>query len=47
MRVCMVTYSFYESDARVQQYATALAARGDQVDVMALRREGLPGHEVL
>lgn len=47
MRVCMVTYSFYEGDTRVIQYATALAARGDQVDVLALRKEGDARFEVL
>jgi glycosyltransferase involved in cell wall biosynthesis len=36
----MVVYSFYESDPRVRQYATALKERGDIVDVIALRREG-------
>lgn len=35
-RICMVTYSYYESDTRVMQYAGALASRGDQVDVLAL-----------
>jgi len=47
MKVCMVTYSFYEGDTRVIQYATALAERGDLVDVLALRREGDPRFEVL
>jgi glycosyltransferase involved in cell wall biosynthesis len=47
MRVCMVTYSFYEGDTRVIQYATALAGRGDQVDVLSLRKEGDPRFEVL
>ena len=37
-RVCMITHSFYESDNRVTRYAEALAQRGDQVDVVALRR---------
>jgi glycosyltransferase involved in cell wall biosynthesis/peptidoglycan/xylan/chitin deacetylase (PgdA/CDA1 family) len=37
-QVCMVTHSFYESDNRVTRYAEALAARGDRVDVFALRR---------
>ncbi|NBU89480.1 MAG: hypothetical protein EBS16_09795, partial [Betaproteobacteria bacterium] len=37
-RVCMVTHSYYESDNRVQRYARALAQRGDQVMVLALRR---------
>ena len=47
MRVCMVTYSFYEGDTRVIQYATALAGRGDMVDVVALRKEGDARFEVL
>lgn len=48
LRVCMIVYSFYESDTRVLQYATALAERGDQVDVFALRRDpSLPAFEVL
>ena len=47
MRVCMVAYSFYESDTRILQYASALAARGDSVDVLSLRREGDPAFEVI
>lgn len=47
MRVCMLTYSFYELDARVQQYATALLDQGHEVDVIALRRAGMPRHETL
>lgn len=44
--VCMVTHSFYENDNRVMRYAEALAARGDHVDVLALRRSPhLPLHE--
>ncbi len=39
LRVCMVAYAFYESDTRILQYATALAERGDLVDVIALRRD--------
>ncbi len=35
-RVCMIAYSFYESDNRVMRYAEALGARGDSVDVFAL-----------
>jgi glycosyltransferase involved in cell wall biosynthesis len=47
-RVCMVTYSFYESDNRVMRYAGALAERGDLVDVIALNREGkYPKDELL
>jgi glycosyltransferase involved in cell wall biosynthesis len=48
LRVCMLAYAFYESDTRILQYATALAERGDTVDVIALQRDGLlPEHEVL
>lgn len=47
MRVCMLAYSFYESDNRILRYATALAQRGDSVDVIALRRDGSPSHEVI
>jgi glycosyltransferase involved in cell wall biosynthesis len=48
LRVCMLAYAFYESDTRILQYATALAERGDTVDVIALQRGGsLPEFEVL
>jgi glycosyltransferase involved in cell wall biosynthesis len=43
----MVTHSLYESDHRVMRYAEALAARGDQVDVIALRKEGMPAEEII
>jgi glycosyltransferase involved in cell wall biosynthesis len=48
LRVCMLAYAFYESDTRILQYATALAQRGDEVDVIALRRDdSLPEFEVI
>jgi len=40
MRICMLAYTFYESDNRVMRYAEALAMRGDHVDVVALRKAG-------
>lgn len=44
----MVTHSFYESDNRVVRYAETLAARGDTVNVFALRRSPqLPKMEVI
>ena len=47
-KIGMVTHSFYESDNRVTRYAEALAARGDRVEVIALRRNGrLPIRENL
>ncbi len=47
LRVCMISYTFYETDSRVMRYAEALAHRGDQVDVFALRRPGTPSVETL
>lgn len=42
----MVTYSYYESDNRIIRYAETLAARGDEVHVVALRRSrDLPAEE--
>jgi glycosyltransferase involved in cell wall biosynthesis len=42
MRACMVAYTYYENDNRVMRYAEALVARGDVVDVIALRKPGQP-----
>jgi glycosyltransferase involved in cell wall biosynthesis len=47
VKVCMLAYSFFENDARMMQYATALTERGDQVDVIALRRGNAPSYEEL
>ncbi len=38
-RICMIAHSVYESDNRVIRYANALAERGDEVDVLALKRD--------
>ena len=38
-RVCMLAYSHVESDNRILRYATALAQRGDHVDVLSLSTE--------
>lgn len=47
LRICMVAYAFYESDTRILQYATALTQRGDNVDVITLRRDrSFPAFEV-
>jgi glycosyltransferase involved in cell wall biosynthesis len=35
----MLAYAFYESDSRIMRYAESLAQRGEQVDVIALRRD--------
>lgn len=47
MNVCMLAYTFYESDNRVRRYAEALAKRGDRVDAIVLRREGQPRRETV
>jgi glycosyltransferase involved in cell wall biosynthesis len=47
MRVCMVAYSFYETDSRVMRYAEALTQRGDEVEVFALGRPGTPRTEII
>lgn len=47
MKACMVAYTFYDADNRVRRYAEALARRGDQVDAVALAREGQPAFEVI
>ena len=47
MRVCMLSYSFYRSDTRVQQYARALVERGDEVDVLALNENGCSAVDVV
>jgi glycosyltransferase involved in cell wall biosynthesis len=47
-KVCMLAYSFYESDNRIMRYARALVERGDEVDVIALcSDEKQPAFEVI
>jgi glycosyltransferase involved in cell wall biosynthesis len=47
-RVCMITHSFYQTDTRVMSYADALAERGDEVDVIGLKRDShLPDTETM
>ena len=36
----MLAYTHYERDNRVRRYAETLARRGDQVDVISLKRPG-------
>ena len=35
-KICMVAYTYYESDNRLRRYAETLARRGDEVDIIAL-----------
>lgn len=47
MNICMLSYSFYESDTRVMAYAEALVERGDHVDVLALNTGNQAVEEVI
>ena len=47
LRVCMVAYTFYETDSRVMRYAETLVQRGDQVDVFTLQKPGSRRTETL
>src|SRR6476646_10167610 len=47
MNICMVAYSFYESDSRIIQYARSLIERGDSVDVIALAHPGTSRFEII
>lgn len=47
MRICMVAYTFYETDTRVRMYAEALAQRGDDVDVVALGKYDQQPSEII
>jgi glycosyltransferase involved in cell wall biosynthesis len=43
----MPVYSFYENDNRVRRYAETLAARGDSVEVISLRRPNQTSEEIV
>jgi glycosyltransferase involved in cell wall biosynthesis len=47
MKVCMVAYTFYDTDNRVRRYAETLARRGESVDMVALQHDDQPKREVL
>jgi len=47
LRVCMVAYTFYESDNRVMRYAETLVQEGHDVEVFALRATDSPEHETI
>jgi glycosyltransferase involved in cell wall biosynthesis len=47
MHVCMLAYTFYDSDNRVRRYAETLARRGDKVDVIALRSSSNAKMEII
>lgn len=41
MKICMLAYTFYESDDRVKRYAETFTKRGDSVDVIVSRQKNL------
>ncbi|MBA3037618.1 MAG: glycosyltransferase family 4 protein [Desulfobacterium sp.] len=47
IRVCMLAYSFYDSDGRIRRYAETLARRGDYVEAICLKKRGQLSHEVI
>lgn len=47
MNVCMIAYTFYETDNRVRRYAEELARLGHRVDMFALRKPGAPRRDVI
>lgn len=47
MNVCMVAYTFYDTDNRVRRYAETLARRGDHVDIVALQHGDQPKREII
>jgi glycosyltransferase involved in cell wall biosynthesis len=47
LRVCMLAYTFYETDGRVMRYAEALADVGADVEAIVLRREGQDMLEII
>jgi glycosyltransferase involved in cell wall biosynthesis len=46
-RICMVAYTDYAGDLRIRREAEALVARGDVVDLICPRTEGLDGATTL
>ena len=42
LKVCMLAYTFYETDGRVMRYAETLAQEGFKVEAIALRRDTQP-----
>lgn len=40
MKICLITYSFYETDPRVQREVAWLEKRGHNIDIICLREEG-------
>jgi glycosyltransferase involved in cell wall biosynthesis len=45
MRVCMLSYSFYEMDNRVRRYAETLLMQGHDVDVISIRKPSQPSFD--
>jgi glycosyltransferase involved in cell wall biosynthesis len=46
-KVCMLAYTFYETDGRVMRYAETLAQEGFNVEAIALRRDMQPEEAVI
>ena len=46
-RVCVISYTLYMADHRVEREAEALARRGDHVDMITLAEQGRPREETV
>lgn len=46
-KACMLAYAFYENDNRINRYVATLSQLGWSVDVIALRRPGMPFKETI
>jgi glycosyltransferase involved in cell wall biosynthesis/peptidoglycan/xylan/chitin deacetylase (PgdA/CDA1 family) len=46
-RICMPSYSYYDSDNRVRRYAETLVREGHSVDIISLRRKGQARNEII
>jgi len=47
MNVCIIRHAYFPDDARVKKEALALLQKGHSVDILCLRKNGQPFHEVL
>jgi len=47
LKVCMLAYTFYETDGRVMRYAETMAQQGANVEAIVLRRDKQPELEVI
>lgn len=47
MRMCVIAYTFYDTDDRVRRYAEALVEQGHEIDAIVLQDQNQPSKSVL